>query len=51
MNHRFILGAAAAVGSVKLTPAGAVSARGAVSLDRDGHRQLQPGARSLRINP
>jgi hypothetical protein len=77
------------VGSVKLTPAGAVSARGAVSLDKDatrighhgrtvtarlglrlarslkgqtlsvdiaatdrkGHRQLQPGARSIRVNP
>jgi hypothetical protein len=77
------------VGSVKLAPAGAVSATGAVSLDdhattishhgktvaatlglrlakslkgqtfsvdiaatdRNGHRQLQPGARSIRVNP
>ena len=77
------------VGSVKFTPAGAVSAKGAVSLDhratkighhgktvtaklglrlarslkgqtlsvdiaatdRKGHRQLQPGARSIRVNP
>ncbi|HKG64574.1 MAG TPA: hypothetical protein VKB28_10955 [Solirubrobacteraceae bacterium] len=41
MNHRFTLGADAAVESAT------------IQLDnrREGHRQLQPGARSIRVKP